>query len=83
LEAALPTVTKRGDLPGPVMCRGAGLHTDQTGRQSFEPAQQLRTAQLLSHDNRAIGVDAVNLEHRLGEIEADRGSVHADGSCFE
>src|SRR5450759_2269532 len=64
----------------PIMCRGAGFHADKTRRQSLEELYQLAAAKLLSDGDLLSRVDAVNLEHVLGDIQTDRGYLHVDGS---
>jgi hypothetical protein len=53
-----------------MMRRPAGLDTDQTGRQFREERHDLRAPQRPAQDNVARGVNAMNLEHALGQIEA-------------
>jgi hypothetical protein len=62
------------------MGRGTGLHADQTGRQRREELHHLTAAKLLPRDDLLGRVDAVDLEHVLGDIQTDRGNVHVDGS---
>ena len=38
--------------------------------------QQLRALQLPANDNRAFGIDPVNLKYTLRNIWADRGNLH-------
>src|ERR1022692_4543376 len=64
----------------PIMCRGAGFHADKAWRQSLEELYQLAAAKLLSDGDLLSRVDAVNLEHVLGDIQTDRGNMHVDGS---
>src|ERR1035437_6583685 len=64
----------------PIMCRGAGFHADKAWRQSLEELYQLAAAELLSDNDLLSRVDAVNLEHVLGDIQTDRGNLHVDGS---
>src|SRR6478735_9501394 len=60
--------------------RGTGLHADQAWRQSLEERRNLAAAKLLSDDDLLGPVNAVNLEHVLGDIQTDRGNLHVDGS---
>src|SRR3954465_14567705 len=60
--------------------RGTGLHADDARRQSFEERHNLAAAKLLSDDDLLGPVNAVNLEHVLGDIQTDRGNLHVDGS---
>jgi hypothetical protein len=51
-------------------------HRDNASKKS----QDLAAAQLLSCNDVLSSIDAVNLEHVLGNIQADRGNLHVDGS---
>src|SRR5450756_1108412 len=67
-------------LTRPIVRRGAGFHADKATRQHFEERHHLAAAELLSDDDLLGRVDAVNLEHVLGDIQTDRGNLHVDGS---
>src|SRR5712664_84478 len=73
-------VAQLRQLARPMVRRGTGLHADQAGRQSFEERYNLAAAKLLSDDDLLGRVNAVNLEHVLGDIQTDRGNLHVDGS---
>src|SRR4051812_17979431 len=62
------------------MGRRAGFHADKARRQRFEERQHLATPELLPNDDLFGRVNAVNLEHVLGDIQTDRGNLHVDGS---
>jgi hypothetical protein len=62
------------------MRRGAGLHADEARRQRFEERQHLAAPELLPNDDLLAGVDPVDLEHVLGDIQTDRGNLHVKGS---
>src|ERR1700674_331039 len=62
------------------MSRGAGLHADEARWQRFEERQHLAAPELLPNDDLLVGVDPVDLEHVLGDIQTDRGNLHLDGS---
>jgi hypothetical protein len=62
------------------MGRGARLYADQARWQRFEERQHLTAPQLLPNNNLLAGVDPVNLEHVLGDIQTDCGNLHVDGS---
>ena len=62
-----------------VRCR-AGVNANKARCQSFEELYHLAAAELLSDDDFLDRVDAVNLEYVLGDIQTDRGNLHADGS---
>src|SRR5258706_13812364 len=64
-------VTQCLQLARPVVRRGAGFDTDQTGRQLLEERQDVAALQLAANDHLAASVDAVNLENRLGDVETD------------
>ncbi len=69
-------VPERADDARPMMRRAAGLHDDQAARQRgevfFHPlAPQPRRDHLLSR-----GVDPVNLEDVLRDIQSDRDKLH-------
>ncbi len=69
-------MTERRDLARPVVRRGARRHADQARREGLEKLQHLGAMQLLSGGDLASSIDAVDLEHGLGEINTDRGSLH-------
>src|SRR5258706_2684522 len=56
-------VTQCLELARPVVRRGAGFDTDQTGRQLLEERQDVAALQLAANDHLAASVDAVNLEN--------------------
>jgi hypothetical protein len=56
------------------------LHPDQARRKSREKRQHLAAPKLLSHHDLLVGVDPVDLEHVLGDIQTDRGNLHLGGS---
>src|SRR5215471_11690320 len=60
--------------------RGTGLHTDQARRQGLKKCHHLAAPELLPDNDLLVGVDAVDLEHVLGDIQIDRGNLHLDGS---
>jgi hypothetical protein len=64
------------------MGRGAGLHADQARRQRLEELQHLAAPQLLANDDLFGRVDAMDLEHVLGDIQTDRGNLYVDGSLM-
>jgi endonuclease I len=57
------------------MRRRARLHPDQAGRQLLKEWQHLAPPQPASNYHRPCRIDAMHLEHRLGEINADRDNV--------
>jgi hypothetical protein len=62
-------------------CR-AGFHAHKARRQRLEERQHLASPKLLSDDYLLGGVDAVNLEHVLGDIQTDRCNLHVDRSLL-
>jgi len=73
-------VSELRQLPRPIMRRGTGFHADQARRQRLEKRNHLAASKLLSHNNLLLGIDAVDLEYVLGDIQTDRGNLHLDGS---
>jgi hypothetical protein len=67
-------VTQLRQRARPMVRRGIGLHADQARRQSFEERHNLAAAKLFPDDDRLGRVNAVNLEHVLGDIQTDRGN---------
>lgn len=60
--------------------RCARLHTDEAGSKKLaEKLDHLATTQLPLDDDLASGIHTVDLNDVLGEINADRGSLHVDG----
>jgi hypothetical protein len=76
-------VTELRQLTRPVVRRGTGLHADQAPRQPLEELHHLTAAKLLPDDDLLGRINAVNLEHVLGEIQTDRGNLHVDGSSCD
>src|SRR5262249_50659871 len=66
-------VPELGDFARPIMCTAAGLHPDQTRRQLSEERQHLLASELPGHDDLALGIDPVHLEHLLCKVEPDGG----------
>ena len=62
--------------------RRAGLHADKATRQRLEEPQYLASPKLLPNDDLLGRVDAVNLEHILGDIQTDRCNLHGDRSLM-
>jgi len=51
--------------------RCARLNADQARRQLLEERQDRTSLQLAADDYLASGINSVNLEYRLGDIETD------------
>jgi len=75
-------VAKLREFARPIMGRRAGLQADKTWRQRFEECQHLAAPKLLPDDDLLGRVDPVNLKHVLGDIQADRGDLHIEGSLM-
>ena len=56
------------------MRTAAGLYADQTRWQLGKECEHLLASELPGNTDPALGVDAVNLEHILCEIETDSGN---------
>jgi hypothetical protein len=65
-----------------MMRRRAGFHSDQARCQSGKERDDLGTAQPPAQDDLALIIDAVDLEHVLGEIYADSGNLHSGRSLI-
>src|SRR5262249_49828939 len=68
-------VAKRAQLPPPVVRRRARLQANQTGRQSIEERQNLRTPKLLPQNRRSLCIDPVHLKNMLRQVQSDRSNL--------
>src|SRR6516165_3252863 len=68
-------VAKRAQLPPPVVRRRARLQANQTGRQSTEERQNLRTPKLLAQNRRSLCIDPVHLKNMLRQVQSDRSNL--------
>src|SRR5262249_31365960 len=68
-------VAKRAHLPPPVVRRRARLQAKQTGRQSTEERQNLRTPKLLAHNRRSLCINPVHLKNMLRQVQSDRSNL--------
>src|SRR4029077_21011700 len=60
-----------------MMRRGARLDPDETGRQLLEKPEHVPTLKLTAKHDIPICIDAMNLKHRLRDIETDgRNRLH-------
>ena len=75
-------MTKLREFTRPIIGGGARLHADKARRQRLEECQHLAAPKLLPNNDLLAGVDAVNLEHVLGNIQTDRGDLRVDGSLM-
>src|SRR5580700_2159883 len=75
-------VAKFREFTRPIMSRGAGFHADKASRQRLEELQHLAAPQLLTNDDLFSRVDAMDLEHVLGDIQTDRCNLHWDRSLM-
>jgi hypothetical protein len=64
-------VAERLKLTAPMMCARTSLNTHQARRNSRKELQDLRTADPLADHHRAISIHAVNLKHRLRNVETN------------
>jgi len=67
----LHVMPQRRQRAAPVMRRAACLHPDPARRQRCEERKDLTPPKRPVDDNRALGVDAMNLKNVLGQIEAN------------
>jgi hypothetical protein len=80
--AQLARPVMRAWLPAPTTggrrgaARAAGLEADPTARQIGEERQHLGARQAPPQPDRAVPIDAVHLEHALGDVQPDRGHLH-------
>jgi hypothetical protein len=57
--------------------RGTGLYANQAWWQLLEERQHVATLQLAADDHLAGGINSVDLENRLGDVETDcRDRLH-------
>ncbi len=62
-------------LPSPIVGAGANLDPDQTTRQLGKELKHLRPPDLAANNDLAGRIHAVNLEHRLGNIQPYRNKL--------
>src|SRR5829696_4494313 len=67
-------------LSCPEVGGGTRLHPNQAGRQAPEEADELTSPELTANENLSVLIDAMNLEHMLGEIETYCRDMHWSGS---
>jgi len=61
----------------PVVGRGASLYANQAWWQLLKECQDVTTLQLTANGHLASGINSVNLEDRLGNVETDcRDHLH-------
>jgi len=75
-------VTQLCQLTCPIVRRGTGLHANEAGRQRLEKLGHLNATKLLLDGDLLGRIDAVDLEHVLGDIQTNRGNLHVDGSLM-
>src|SRR5262249_8956221 len=68
-------VAKRAQFPPPVVRRRARLQANQTGRQSTEERQNLRTPKLLAQNRRSLCINPVHLKNMLRQVQSDRSNL--------
>src|SRR5262249_39767976 len=57
-----------------VRCR-ACLQANQTGRQSTEERQNVRTSKLLAQNRRSLCIDPMHLKNMLRQVQSDRSNL--------
>jgi len=67
-------------LPCPMVRRRTGFDADQARLKRPEQRQELIAPHLPAQDRLPLPIDPMNLENVLGDVEADRGNLHLDGS---
>ena len=75
-------VAKLPEFTCPIVGRRAGFHAHKARLQRLEERQHLAAPKLLPNDDLLGRVDAVNLEHVLGDIQTDRCNLHGDRSLM-
>src|SRR5262245_9076525 len=68
-------VAKRAQLPRPIVHGRACLQANQTGRQSTEERQNLRTPNLLAQNRRSLCIDPMHLKNMLRQVQSDRSNL--------
>lgn len=71
----LHLVAELGQPAAPMVRRGAGLAPAPARRQRLEERDPLRPRELPLHDDPALSIDAMDLKHRLGDIQARRDDL--------
>jgi len=70
-------VAKRLELARPMMRRGASFDTNQARWQLLEECQYMTTLELTTEDDITSGIDAMDLENRLRDVETNcRNRLH-------
>jgi hypothetical protein len=68
-------------LARPMMRRSAGLDANQTRRQLLKERQNVAPPQLTADNHLAFRINAMDLKHRLGDVETDsRNRLHVGSS---
>src|SRR5262249_40071611 len=68
-------MAKRAQLPPPVVRCRACLQANQTGRQSTEERQNVRTPKLLAQNRRSLCIDPMHLKNMLRQVQSDRSNL--------
>ena len=68
-------MTPQGQVPGPVMRPGTGLHANKTGRELAENLKHLRPPQLPPNGHLPVPADGVGLKNTRGKVKADCGNL--------
>jgi hypothetical protein len=64
------------------MACGACFHSNEARRLLLEKLQKLGATDRAIKQSGSVSCDAVDLKNVLGQIEADCGSLHLDGSSY-
>ena len=72
-------VAERAQAAAPVMRRATRLDPDLRRRQLGKKPRHLAPPQALLNDDLPARILAVDLKHRLRDVEPDRDSLHRDG----
>ena len=75
-------MTQLGEFTCPIVRGRAGLHADKARCQIFEKRYHLTAPKLLPDDDLLGRVNAMNLEHVLGDIQTDGGDLHVECSLM-
>jgi hypothetical protein len=68
-------VAELDQLPCPVMRTRASFHADQACRLALKELEHLAALELTTQDSAAFGINAVQLENRLRQIDPDCGNI--------
>ena len=75
-------VPHRLQLAGPMMGTATGLQANQAGGQVDEEARHLFALECFVEYGLAVLINAVNLKHILGQVDANGCNLHGGRSCW-